>query len=87
MLGLMKTIKMLFYTSLLISSAMFAQYDDYNSGTKYGGVNKDIGRDYSTPSKPSAAETEKAKAAQIDKIIALFNIFTTSKISEWVSRR
>ena len=73
----MNTFKMAIFGLLLTSATAFSQYNDYYNYNRFGGVNREVGRDYSTPSKPTPAETEKAKAEQIDKIIAHLKVELT----------
>lgn len=63
----MNTFKLAFFILLLSSATAFSQNNDYN---RNGSINRDIGSDYSNQKKPSPADTEKAKAEHIDKIIA-----------------
>jgi hypothetical protein len=62
----MKTFKILLYSSLLICCGAFAQ--NYNRNGY--GVNQDLGRGYSKPSTPDAAEISESKAKQLDKFMA-----------------
>lgn len=62
----MNTLKIVFFGLLLTSLSAFSQYN--NNG--YGGANRNVGRNYSSPSKPSPEDIEKAKANQLDKMIA-----------------
>ena len=73
----MNILKIAFFGLLLTSATAFSQYNDYYNYSRFGGVNRDVGRDYSAPSKPTPAETEKAKAEQIDKIIAHLKVELT----------
>lgn len=70
----MNIFKIAFFGLLLTSATAFSQYNDYN---RNGGVNHDVGRDYPSSRKPSAEETEKAKAEQIDKIMSKLKISLT----------
>lgn len=65
----MNTIKIVFFGMLLTSATAFSQYNDYYNYNRFGGVNRDVGRDYSSPSKPSPEDIEKNKAKQIDNIV------------------
>ena len=73
----MNTFKIPFFVLLFTSATAFSQYNDYNNNNRYGGVDRDIGRDYSSQQKPSALDTEKAKAGQIDRIIANLKVELT----------
>ena len=64
----MKYLKILFYTFLFISFGAFAQYGNNMYNRNYG-VNRNIGRNYSTPKTTSPAEIEKNKKEQIDKLM------------------
>lgn len=66
----MNTIKIAFFGLLLTSVSAFSQYNNggYNNG--YGGANRNVGRNYSSPSKPSPEDIEKAKSEQLDKMVA-----------------
>ncbi len=66
----MNTFKIVLFGLLLTSVTAFSQYNDYNNHNGLGGANRQGARDYTNPTKPTAADTEKAKAGQVDKITA-----------------
>lgn len=61
----MKTFKILLYSSLLICYGAFAQ--NYNRNGY--GVNQDLGRGYTKPPTPDAAEINENKAKQLDRFM------------------
>ena len=70
----MNIFKIAFFGLLLTSANAFSQYNDYNRNS---GINHDVGRDYPSSRKPSAEESEKARAEQIDKIMSKLKIALT----------
>jgi hypothetical protein len=62
----MKTLKLFIIFLLFTSFSIFSQN---NYGGRNSGVNRDIGRSYSGPSKPSAEEIEKVRAERIEKYV------------------
>lgn len=63
----MNRYKIFFFGMLFSTCGVLAQ--NYN-GQNRNGLNRDIGRDYSSQAKPSPEEIEKNKAEQLDKVIA-----------------
>ena len=63
----MNRYKIFFFGILFSTCGVLAQ--NYN-GQNRNGLNRDIGRDYSSQAKPSPEEIEKNKAEQLDKVIA-----------------
>ena len=64
----MKSLKIVFYTLLFTSFGAFAQYGN-NMYNKNYGVNRNIGRTYSSPPTNSPAEIERNKKEQLDKFM------------------
>lgn len=66
----MKTFKIFIFCLLLSSFSAFSQYyNDYNGGSRYGGVDRSIGRNYSSPKEPTAAEIEKDRTERVEKFV------------------
>ena len=63
----MNRYKIFFFGMLFSTCGVLAQ--NYN-GQNRNGLNRDIGRDYSSQAKPSPEDIEKNKAEQLDKVIA-----------------
>ena len=63
----MNRYKIFFFGILFSTCGVLAQ--NYN-GQNRNGLNRDVGRDYSSQAKPSPEEIEKNKAEQLDKVIA-----------------
>ena len=63
----MNRYKIFFFGMLFSTCGVLAQ--NYN-GQNRNGLNRDVGRDYSSQAKPSPEEIEKNKAEQLDKVIA-----------------
>ena len=63
----MNRYKIFFFGILFSTCGVLAQ--NYN-GQNRNGLNRDVGRDYSSQAKPSPEDIEKNKAEQLDKVIA-----------------
>lgn len=66
----MNTLKILFLGLLFTSISAFSQQNYYNnSARRFGGVDRQIGRDYSAPKKPTPEEIEKDRNDRIEKFV------------------
>ncbi|MEO5776117.1 MAG: hypothetical protein ABIQ27_04380 [Flavobacterium sp.] len=67
----MNTFKIALFALLLTTVSAFSQNNDYYNYNRYGrGSNRELDIDHSTPAKPSAEDIQKAKAKQVERIIA-----------------
>lgn len=73
----MNIFKIAFFCLLLTSASVFSQSNDYYNNRYGRDNNRDLGQNHSTPTKPSSEEIEKAKAKQVDKIIANLKVELT----------
>ena len=71
----MNIFKIAFFCLLLTSASVFSQSNNYYNN-RYGRDNGNVVRD-NTPTQPSSEEIEKAKAKQVDKIIANLKVELT----------
>lgn len=66
---MMKTFKIILFNLLISSVGVFAQSNSNYMPRNYG-VNRDVGRSYSGPSKPSPEAIEKERTERIEKFVA-----------------